>query len=292
MRIPLIIDSNPDIDNFFAIMLINRKQFIEPKIISVVNGNIDIDKSYRNARIISKLLRLEVPIVRQKEDLSSQPEIFKQFGEDGFFDHSKDFSEKFLKVEEDTDNLDEIYKVIKNEKQKVKILSTSNLCNLKKLFRKYPEIISKVEEIVINEKYFDYNIIDGKVTIETDLDIDSIKMLTSASIKVTILSKELINKTKISKNTLNQIANINTELSSLSYDMLKKLYKENYNLEDILEALSLSNPEYFTGNISSFEVIFKRLNGDIIKVKEKQMMFYLTNINQLKYEEEVLKMFS
>ncbi|MDO4594143.1 MAG: nucleoside hydrolase [Tissierellia bacterium] len=292
MRVPLIIDCDPGIDDFLSIILINHKSFLNPKLITAVDGSVDLDKAYRNAKTIAKILDMPIPIAKAKKDVNFDKRCEYKHGEDGFLGHSKDFSDDILPSNLDEDAITKMKEVLsKKEKRKFKILMTGPSTNIRKLFNKYPNLVKNIEEIALCEDNFDYDVTENEILIDTNLDIDSIKQLLTTKIKFSIVSNELIAKSKISSKTVEEIGNIHSQLSSMAYDMIKEFYNRKADIADTLAALSLSNPEYFENEIKSFKVKLRRENGDIYSLENEQKIYYLKNINQYNYEKEMLKMF-
>ncbi|KJK43618.1 hypothetical protein UK23_32560 [Lentzea aerocolonigenes] len=81
MAIPLIIDTDPGVDDAFAIALAARSPEVELKGLTTVFGNVALDLTTRNAqRLLSYLGRKDVPVARGAEGPSGAADVH---GEDG-----------------------------------------------------------------------------------------------------------------------------------------------------------------------------------------------------------------
>lgn len=291
MRIPIIIDQDPGIDDFISLMLIRQKNFLEPKLITAVDGNVNIEETTRNIRLITKFLNLDVPIASSFENVNEDKRNENLHGKDGLLGKSHYFSFNTLPDISKKDAIQCIKDVLDLERRMVKLLLTGPMSTFIKFIKKYPRMLTKIGEIAISESSFDYIIEDDKLIINTDLDIDTIKNLIKQRIDLTVISKKLIDNSKLDEDSLNKIASVDSEMSKFSYELLKEFYDRGGKLEAPLQVLSLSNPEYFTGEIKKINIILKRHNGELIEFKQSQRIYYLNEINRKRYQQEIIKIF-
>jgi pyrimidine-specific ribonucleoside hydrolase len=81
MAIPLIIDTDPGVDDAFAIALAARSAEVDLQGLTTVFGNVALDLTTRNAlRLLAHLGRTDVPVVRGAEGPSGAADVH---GEDG-----------------------------------------------------------------------------------------------------------------------------------------------------------------------------------------------------------------
>ncbi|ANZ38199.1 hypothetical protein BBK82_21165 [Lentzea guizhouensis] len=81
MAIPLIIDTDPGVDDAFAIALAARSPEVELVALTTVFGNVSLEHTTRNAqRLLAHLGRTDVPVVRGAEGPSGAADVH---GEDG-----------------------------------------------------------------------------------------------------------------------------------------------------------------------------------------------------------------
>ena len=63
-KIPVVIDTDPGIDDFFAIMLANSSEKLDIKAITSVAGNQTLDKTTKNALDISNYLKMNCVVAK------------------------------------------------------------------------------------------------------------------------------------------------------------------------------------------------------------------------------------
>jgi pyrimidine-specific ribonucleoside hydrolase len=81
MAIPLIIDTDPGVDDAFAIALAARSPEVDLVALTTVFGNVSLDLTTRNAqRLLAHLGRTDVPVVRGAQGPSGAADVH---GEDG-----------------------------------------------------------------------------------------------------------------------------------------------------------------------------------------------------------------
>lgn len=146
---PIIIDTDPGIDDALAIAIALFSEELDVKLITTVAGNVGLDKVTYNALRLLKFFNKEIipiamgadsPLIREYEDAAS---IHGKSGMEGF-----DFEEPTTKaIEEHAVNA--MRRVIMESDEPVTLVPIAPLTNIALLFKMYPEVKQNIREIVL-----------------------------------------------------------------------------------------------------------------------------------------------
>ncbi len=150
LKRPIIIDTDPGIDDAVAIAVALFNEQLNVKLITTVAGNVGLDKvTYNAMRLLKYLGKEEIPVaagahkplLREVIDASG---IHGKTGMEGFDFEEPDMT-KLLK-----DNaVDAMKKVLLDSEEKITLVPIGPLTNIALLIATYPEVIEKIEEIVL-----------------------------------------------------------------------------------------------------------------------------------------------
>lgn len=146
---PVIIDTDPGIDDALAIAIALFAPELDVKLITTVAGNVGLDLVTHNAlRLLKYFGKEEIPVakgaaeplVRPFSDASS---VHGKTGMEGF-----DFPEPTQSVLEEN-AVDAMRRVLMNSEEKITLLPIGPLTNIALLLKTYPEVKDKIREIVL-----------------------------------------------------------------------------------------------------------------------------------------------
>lgn len=146
---PLIIDTDPGIDDAVAIAIALFSEELDVKLITSIAGNVDIKKTTNNILKLLKFYKKNIPVAEG----SARPlirtsveakDIHGESGMDGY-----DFGEidNSLLIKDNAVNA--IYKTINKCNEKITILAIGPLTNIALLLKVYPEVKDKIKEIAL-----------------------------------------------------------------------------------------------------------------------------------------------
>lgn len=146
---PIIIDTDPGIDDAVAIAIALYAEELDVKLITSIVGNVDITKTTNN---ILKLLKFfnkniavaegaEKPLIRNSVEAKS---VHGESGMDGY-----DFGEIDRSVLLKDNAVNAIYKTIMECNEKMTIMAIGPLTNIALLLKVYPEVKEKIKEIAL-----------------------------------------------------------------------------------------------------------------------------------------------
>lgn len=145
---PIIIDTDPGIDDAVAIAIALFSDELDVKLITTVAGNVSLPKVTHNALSLLKFFKKEVPVaigcseplIRKLQDASN---VHGASGMDGF-----DFeqSDEHLLLKQHAVNA--MHDVIMNSDEKITLVPIAPMTNIALLLKLYPEVKDKIEKIV------------------------------------------------------------------------------------------------------------------------------------------------
>jgi len=144
---PIIIDTDPGIDDALAIMLAAASPEVEILGLVAVAGNVGLDKTAPNLAALADLLRLDCPIGRGaagplwRRDTKPAWDVH---GEDGFGGYTLPVSARQLEP-----GVPLMARLIEEHPEPVTVVAIGPLTNIAALIAHYPETARKVERFII-----------------------------------------------------------------------------------------------------------------------------------------------
>lgn len=148
-RRPIIIDTDPGIDDAVAIAIALYSDELDVRLITTVAGNVGLDKVTYNALRLLKFFKKEIPVaagaaVPLIRPLSDASDVHGLSGMEGFdFEETDDH----LLLKENAVNA--MRRVILESETPITLVPIGPLTNIALLFKVYPEVKQNIREIVM-----------------------------------------------------------------------------------------------------------------------------------------------
>lgn len=146
---PIIIDTDPGIDDAVAIAIALFSEELDVKLITTVAGNVSLDKVTYNTLRLLKFFQKEVPVAKGAAEplilpLMDASNVHGKSGMEGF-----DFEEPddHLLLEENA--MDAMRRVIMESDEPITLVPIAPLTNIALLLKVYPEVKANIREIVM-----------------------------------------------------------------------------------------------------------------------------------------------
>lgn len=147
-KIPVIIDTDPGIDDFLAIMLAKSSAKLNIRAITAVCGNQTLEKTSKNALDIANLLDIDVAVAKGAQtpldrELYTAGDVHGENGIGNIYleASSKEFDNRYA--------WDLIYDEAKKENGNLEIIAIGPLTNIAIAVLKYPELVNMVKRLTI-----------------------------------------------------------------------------------------------------------------------------------------------
>lgn len=147
---PIIIDTDPGIDDAVAIALALFSEELDVKLMTTITGNVGLDKvTYNAMRLLKYFNREDIPVAagaatplfREAVDASN---VHGKTGMEGFDFEEPDMT-KLLKE----NAIDAMRNVLLESDEKITLVPIGPLTNIALLITTYPEVKEKIDEIVL-----------------------------------------------------------------------------------------------------------------------------------------------
>jgi Inosine-uridine nucleoside N-ribohydrolase len=147
-RKPIIIDTDPGIDDALAIAVALFSEKLDVRLITTVAGNVSLDKVTYNALRLMKLFKKQIPVAKGCPEpliksLLDASDIHGESGMEGY-----DFEEPDYNLLLKGHAVNEMYNVIQSSNEKITIVAIAPMTNIALLLKLYPDVKSKIQEIV------------------------------------------------------------------------------------------------------------------------------------------------
>lgn len=144
---PIIIDTDPGIDDAAALCIALRHPALDVKLLSTVAANVTVDKTTVNALKLTQFLDVDVPVARGCDapllkTLEPSSHIHGESGMDGY--EFPPLTREPLKKH----SVEVMREMIMESPEKVTLVPIGTHTNIAILLRMYPEVKEKIEEIV------------------------------------------------------------------------------------------------------------------------------------------------
>lgn len=213
--IPIILDTDPGIDDAAAIALALKNPEIDVRLITTVAGNVNVDKTTENALRLVEFLGLNVPVARG----ASKP-LIRDY-EDASYVHGETGMNGYEFPEIKTQAIAEHAVIaMRNEilqsREPITIVAIGALTNLALLFIQYPEVKEKLKEVVIMGGSLGQGNTQSAAEFNIYTDPHAAKIVFDAGVKLTMIGLDVTTETLLKKDVVMAIKDAN-EVGNMLY---------------------------------------------------------------------------
>lgn len=234
MPTPIILDCDPGHDDALAMILASCNPEIDLRAMTTVSGNGAIDKVTLNARRVSTLAKINVPIAEGagKSILGAFESATDIHGESAL--DGANLPEPTIPLEP-IHAVDLMANVLKNSKEKVTIVGTGPLTNVALFLKMYPDLRNRIAEIVFmggsasrgnRTPYAEFNIW---------MDPEAADVVLRSGIPTTMCGLDVTHQALVTKEVFSRIEALGTPLAKTVIGLLKffaKTYDEVFEMPD------------------------------------------------------------
>jgi purine nucleosidase len=255
----IIIDCDPGQDDAIALMLaFSSMDKLNILGITTVAGNVQLDMTQRNARLICEMLHVKdipvfsgiaKPLIR---DLVTAEEYHGENGLNGI----KIFEPQIPLQEKNA--IQYIIETLDNaEKNSVRIVGIGPLTNIAMVLMQAPHIKDRIKEIIVmGGSCFEGGNVTAAAEFNFHVDPHAVEIVIESGVPITIFGLDVTHQARVSKDLRKQLENlpdtVATKILKVSIDYFAKAYKDIYNqdeppIHDVLTIAYLLEPELFEG---------------------------------------------
>lgn len=199
--IPVIIDTDPGIDDAIAIALAIKCDNLDIKLISTVGGNVGIDKTTRNAlNLVNFFGRPDIKVA-----MGSRLPLIEPFVDGSAFHGVNGLGNITLedsKVNFLPNSIYEMSKLILDSTEKVTIIALGPLTNIALLLKTYPNVKENIEKIVLMGGALGRGNMSPLVEFNIGADPQAAKIVFNEGLSLVMLGLEMGDNARISEDDL------------------------------------------------------------------------------------------
>lgn len=259
-KIPTIFDTDPGIDDAFALSFLNKSDIFDVRMLSSVAGNVKLFHTTRNLQGLAKAMDWEIPIYKGLE----KPILGKQILAEGF--HGENgllgyvFKDEDLAKLENKSAISAMVKVLEAN-EKTLIIAVGPLTNIASLLLARPDLKEKIKEITIMGGAIGMGNVTPTAEFNIFADPEAAAIVFASGIKINMLGLNATTKTSYDIDMHNEFKNsdkkINEILSAVMDIRIDQAgAEENYTtfMHDTLAVMYHTNPEIFKSEMVHMDV--------------------------------------
>ncbi len=260
----IIIDTDPGQDDAVAILMAIASQELEVVGITAVAGNVPLELTEKNSRIIVELSgKTDIPVFAGCDrplgrELVTAEEVHGKTGLDGM-----DLSEPNVPLQ-DKDGVDFIIETLQsNNPGTITLCPLGPLTNIAKAMQMAPEIVARIQEIVLmGGAYFEVGNVTPAAEFNIYVDPEAAQIVFKSGVPITVLPLDATHQVLTTKSHMDIIGNIGNragkEVANLT-TFFERFDKEKYGtdgapLHDPCVIAYLLEPEIFNGRYVNVEI--------------------------------------
>lgn len=248
MKQPIIIDTDPGIDDAAAISFaINHPEF-DLKMISTVNGNVGIEKTTANALKLKRFFDSDIPVHRGASQplLSDIVDASDVHGESGMEGYTfPEINESDL---DSTHAVEAMRDVLVKSETPITLIPIGPLTNIALLLMTYPEVKTFIKEIVLMGGSASRGNVTPLAEFNIYCDPEAAQIVFNSGLPLTMIGLDVARSSSLTHDTINELSSIN-DTGKMLHQLFKHYrgddFEKGINVYDAYTLLYLLHPEHF-----------------------------------------------
>lgn len=284
----LIIDCDPGHDDAVAIfMTLAHKDQFHLKAVTTVCGNNTVDKITDNAHYILSTAKAETIVAKGADSpLINEPIISAEFHGDSGMDGPTVKVER-TSQEADGSAVETMVKILREAKDKVTLVPLAPLTNIALLIKTYPELVAKIDSIVLMGGGIDHGNITKDAEFNIYVDPEAAQIVYSSGIPIVMCGLDVTEQVEIQQSEyeyLREKGNVGQVFCELMDFYIKgspSFGATGCVMHDPCAMAYLINPDLFTGKKAkvSIELMDEAKRGKTVADYESQEANTLVLLN-------------
>lgn len=257
-RRPVIVDTDPGIDDAIAITLLLHEPSLDIKLFTTVAGNVGIEHTTDNVLRLQKMYGTSIPVARGSvrpllHEFKDASSVHGETGMGGY-----DFPEGDTSLALKEHAVEAIRKVLEESDEKVTILTLGPFTNMALFIRMYPEYLEKIEEIIVMGGAYGRGNVGPMVEFNAGVDPEATKIVLESNLKLTVVGLDIGRQATITKEEAEEHKDESDALKMV-YGMLH-VYRSDqtegvWEMYDPTAAAYLIHPEFFKAEVLPIKVL-------------------------------------
>lgn len=244
-RIPMIIDTDPGIDDAAALGLAFYRDELDVKLITTVTGNVNTDHVTSNALKLVTFFDQDIPVARGMEKPLLKPVVGSvAHGETGMGGYN--FPEPTRTIVQEH-AVEAIRSLLEESQERMTIVPIGPLTNIAVLLSMYPHLKNKIERIVFMGGSLSGGNINGAAEFNIWADPHAAKIVLESNLDIVMIGLDVTMKALIGEEELSKNANKSAEMFNAIFQHYRDGdMKQGKVMHDSCAIAYLTNPEMFT----------------------------------------------
>ncbi|RHW43566.1 ribonucleoside hydrolase RihC [Neobacillus notoginsengisoli] len=244
-KTPIIIDTDPGIDDAAAIGLAFYRDELDVKLITTVSGNVDIHNITTNALKLVTFFDKDIPVSKGMETPLLKPalgnKVHGETGMDGY-----DFPEPTRTILKEH-AVEAMRGLLEESDEKITLVPIGPLTNIAAMLLMYPHLKNKIEQIVLMGGSLSGGNVNGAAEFNLWADPHAAKMVFESGVDIVMIGLDVTLKARIGEEALSKCQNKSAEM----FDAIFRHYidgdmEQGVVMHDSCAIAYVTNPELFT----------------------------------------------
>lgn len=259
-KIITIFDTDPGIDDAFALSFLHESEIFDVKMVSSVAGNVKLTNTTRNLRGLLKAMDWDAPIYKGLDKPLFGPQVLAEefHGVDGLSGYL--FDENDLADIEDEPAIDAMAEILRSNDQ-VLIIAVGPLTNVGALILAYPDLKEKISEITIMGGAIGTGNTTPVAEFNIYADPEAAKIVFESGIRVNMVGLNVTSKTYYNLAMHEKFKNSDKKINKILANIMDRRIakagaEENYTtyMHDTVAVMYHTNPEIFKSQMVHMDV--------------------------------------
>lgn len=247
-KIPVIIDTDPGIDDAVALSAAFACDKLDIKLISTVSGNVSIENTSNNALKLVEFFNKDIMVSKGAEkplikECEYAPHIHGESGMDGY-----DFRSPKRSVYE-KNSVEAMREIIQESNEKITLVTIGPLTNVATLFLSYPEVKENIEKVVIMGGSSGRGNVTPAAEFNIYADPEAAKIVFKADVEIVVCGLDVTSTATLDVPTINTLKNMN-KAGEMCYSLFKhyrdgSIENGDLQMHDLTTIAYLDKPDLF-----------------------------------------------
>jgi len=246
-RIPCIIDTDPGVDDAFAILYAAKHPALDLIGISSVFGNVSLEYTSRNAQLLAGYISKPVPVsighahglVVIKNDAGPT------HGQDGFGGRYEAYKDHASKHPMHPNSVQMMRSLIEQAEEPVVIFPIGPMTNVACLLLAYPELKPKIRCISLMGGGFHHGNASPSAEFNIHADPEAAQIVFESNVPMVMAGLDVTDQATIHQTELQRILEIGKPESKMLYEILDLYSSHDRSLHDPIAIMAISDPDLF-----------------------------------------------
>lgn len=252
VKIPCIIDTDPGVDDAFAILYAAKHPLLDLKAITTVFGNVSLDYTSKNAMLLAGLIQKATPVAlgHRQGMVAKKEEAGQTHGSDGFGGVYETYQHFKSKQAFEPNSVQTIKRILIESNEPVVLFPIGPMTNIAAFILAYPELKEKIRSISFMGGAFTHGNRTSSAEFNVLCDPEAAQIVLESGVPLIMSGLDITDQALMGEKELKRILDMGKVESQMLYDILDVYASHDRCLHDPIAVMAFCDPELF-----EFEVV-------------------------------------